>query len=110
MRRIVPIPVAAVTLAALVTYLAAASEHVVERPPRSRNQVSPETMTRTDLRGPRSGKSRRYSSNFRQRIAIKSYGGNRSSFPDGAVITALLEVQIIQKREDDECLTTMDSS
>jgi hypothetical protein len=91
MRRIVFIPVAAMTLAALVTYLAAASEHAGgEAAPIfgikifagyrdwKLISVAHEAGNLNDIRAI-----------LGNDIAIKSYRGNRSSFPDGAVIARL---------------------
>jgi len=91
MRRIVFAPVATMTLAALVTYLAAASEHADgEAAPIfgikifagyrdwKLISVAHEAGNLNDIRAI-----------LGNDIAIKSYRGNRPSFPDGAVIARL---------------------
>ena len=91
MRRIVFAPVATMTLAALVTYLAAASEHAdgdaapifgIKIFAGYRDwkliSVAHEAGNLNDIRAI-----------LGNDIAIKSYRGNRPSFPDGAVIARL---------------------
>jgi len=91
MRRIVFAPVATMTLAALVTYLAAASEHAdgdaapifgIKIFTGYRDwkliSVAHEAGNLNDIRAI-----------LGNDIAIKSYRGNRPSFPDGAVIARL---------------------